>query len=372
MQGKLAMEAKRKEAGELTEETFDLSVELNKTTTCWRRRTTPPPRRARRRSARPGFYRAGVEDQHRAGAVQHVQHHQVLLRGVAHAHLPARAVHRADVLLLDEPTNHLDLRAVIWLEEYLMRWKKTLLVVSHDRDFLSSVTTDIIHLHDHKLSQYRGSSSRSRRCTSSAAGRRTSSREVREADESGEGGEEGAGQERAGGGQDAAAKKADQKRGEEQGHDARRRRRRARWRRRADAVERLLGGVSLRRRASPAAAHLAHGLPLQVPQPEGFAGQPQPRHRHGHAGGHHRAQRRGQVHAHEPARRRLRANQGGLAALARCFASVGTRSTSWMSCPWTRTPCSTCFRQYLPEGARTSRRRSARSWGSSAYRGTTT
>ena len=46
---------------------------------------------------------------------------------------------------------------MIWLEEYLMRWKKTLLVVSHDRDFLSSVTTDIIHLHDHKLSQYRGS-----------------------------------------------------------------------------------------------------------------------------------------------------------------------------------------------------------------------
>ena len=60
-------------------------------------------------------------------------------------------------LLLDEPTNHLDLRAVIWLEEYLMRWKNTLLVVSHDRDFLSSVTTDIIHLHDQKLDQYRGS-----------------------------------------------------------------------------------------------------------------------------------------------------------------------------------------------------------------------
>ena len=60
-------------------------------------------------------------------------------------------------LLLDEPTNHLDLRAVIWLEEYLMRWKKTLVVVSHDRDFLSSVTTDIVHLHDHKLDQYKGS-----------------------------------------------------------------------------------------------------------------------------------------------------------------------------------------------------------------------
>lgn len=46
---------------------------------------------------------------------------------------------------------------MIWLEEYLTRWKNTLLVVSHDRDFLSSVTTDIIHLHDQKLDQYRGS-----------------------------------------------------------------------------------------------------------------------------------------------------------------------------------------------------------------------
>eukprot|EP00242_Pyramimonas_sp_CCMP2087_P008992 CAMPEP_0198199776 /NCGR_PEP_ID=MMETSP1445-20131203/2944_1 /TAXON_ID=36898 /ORGANISM="Pyramimonas sp., Strain CCMP2087" /LENGTH=747 /DNA_ID=CAMNT_0043869669 /DNA_START=107 /DNA_END=2350 /DNA_ORIENTATION=+ len=61
------------------------------------------------------------------------------------------------LLLLDEPTNHLDLRAVIWLEEYLMRWKKTLIVVSHDREFLDSVCTDIIHLHDLKLQYYRGS-----------------------------------------------------------------------------------------------------------------------------------------------------------------------------------------------------------------------
>ena len=38
-----------------------------------------------------------------------------------------------------------------------MRWKKTLVVVSHDRDFLSSVTTDIVHLHDHKLDKYKGS-----------------------------------------------------------------------------------------------------------------------------------------------------------------------------------------------------------------------
>ncbi|KAI3757221.1 hypothetical protein L6452_04755 [Arctium lappa] len=60
------------------------------------------------------------------------------------------------LLLLDEPTNHLDLRAVLWLEEYLGRWKKTLVVVSHDRDFLNTVCNEIIHLHDLKLHLYRG------------------------------------------------------------------------------------------------------------------------------------------------------------------------------------------------------------------------
>lgn len=60
------------------------------------------------------------------------------------------------LLLLDEPTNHLDLRAVLWLEEYLCRWKKTLVVVSHDRDFLNTVCNEIIHLHDLKLHIYRG------------------------------------------------------------------------------------------------------------------------------------------------------------------------------------------------------------------------
>ncbi|CAI0376424.1 unnamed protein product [Linum tenue] len=60
------------------------------------------------------------------------------------------------LLLLDEPTNHLDLRAVLWLEEYLCRWKKTLVVVSHDRDFLNAVCNEIIHLDSKKLHMYRG------------------------------------------------------------------------------------------------------------------------------------------------------------------------------------------------------------------------
>ncbi|VDL92932.1 unnamed protein product [Schistocephalus solidus] len=59
-------------------------------------------------------------------------------------------------LLLDEPTNHLDLNAVIWLDNYLQSWKKTLLVVSHDQSFLDNVCTDIIHLDQQKLFYYRG------------------------------------------------------------------------------------------------------------------------------------------------------------------------------------------------------------------------
>lgn len=60
------------------------------------------------------------------------------------------------LLMLDEPTNHLDLNAVIWLDEYLQKWKKTLLVVSHDQDFLNSVCQEILHIEDLKLAPYRG------------------------------------------------------------------------------------------------------------------------------------------------------------------------------------------------------------------------
>ncbi|XP_075228000.1 ATP-binding cassette sub-family F member 1 isoform X2 [Lycorma delicatula] len=60
------------------------------------------------------------------------------------------------LLLLDEPTNHLDLNAVIWLDNYLQGWKKTLLIVSHDQSFLDNVCNEIIHLDQQKLHYYKG------------------------------------------------------------------------------------------------------------------------------------------------------------------------------------------------------------------------
>ncbi|KAF4351108.1 hypothetical protein CsatB_004827 [Cannabis sativa] len=61
-----------------------------------------------------------------------------------------------DLLLLDEPTNHLDLHAVLWLETYLVKWPKTFIVVSHAREFLNTVVTDILHLQGQKLTAYKG------------------------------------------------------------------------------------------------------------------------------------------------------------------------------------------------------------------------
>lgn len=60
------------------------------------------------------------------------------------------------LLLLDEPTNHLDLEACVWLEEYLKKWDKILLMVSHSQDFLNGVCTDIIHLNLKRLWYYPG------------------------------------------------------------------------------------------------------------------------------------------------------------------------------------------------------------------------
>ncbi|WWC66737.1 uncharacterized protein I206_100642 [Kwoniella pini CBS 10737] len=63
---------------------------------------------------------------------------------------------KPDLLMLDEPSNMLDLNAIAWLEEYLQTWPSTLLVVSHDRAFLDSVATDIIHQHSQRLDYYKG------------------------------------------------------------------------------------------------------------------------------------------------------------------------------------------------------------------------
>ncbi len=63
---------------------------------------------------------------------------------------------RSDVLLLDEPTNHLDLDAVIWLQDWLLKYAGTLLLISHDRDFLDTITTHIVHLEQQKAQIYTG------------------------------------------------------------------------------------------------------------------------------------------------------------------------------------------------------------------------
>ena len=63
---------------------------------------------------------------------------------------------RSDLLLLDEPTNHLDLDAVIWLEEWLRNYPGTLLLISHDRDFLDRITDHIVHLEQEQATLYTG------------------------------------------------------------------------------------------------------------------------------------------------------------------------------------------------------------------------
>ncbi len=69
----------------------------------------------------------------------------------------ARALmHRADLLLLDEPTNHLDLEAILWLEQYLARYPGSILLVSHDREFLNACVNRIAHVHDQTIDCYTG------------------------------------------------------------------------------------------------------------------------------------------------------------------------------------------------------------------------
>lgn len=63
---------------------------------------------------------------------------------------------RSDLLLLDEPTNHLDLDAVIWLESWLNDYRGTLVLISHDRDFLDAIVNHIAHIEQQRLTLYKG------------------------------------------------------------------------------------------------------------------------------------------------------------------------------------------------------------------------
>ena len=60
-------------------------------------------------------------------------------------------------MILDEPTNHLDLDATLWLERWLKQYQGTLLFISHDRDFIDSVASHVLHFESKKLNYYTGS-----------------------------------------------------------------------------------------------------------------------------------------------------------------------------------------------------------------------
>ncbi|KQU74418.1 MULTISPECIES: ABC-F family ATP-binding cassette domain-containing protein [unclassified Rhizobacter] len=62
----------------------------------------------------------------------------------------------ADLMLLDEPTNHLDLDALVWLEAWLQRYEGTMIVISHDREFLDAITKVTLHLDETRLTRYTG------------------------------------------------------------------------------------------------------------------------------------------------------------------------------------------------------------------------
>ncbi|KQP14960.1 ABC-F family ATP-binding cassette domain-containing protein [Pseudorhodoferax sp. Leaf267] len=66
----------------------------------------------------------------------------------------------SDLMLLDEPTNHLDLDALVWLEAWLKRYQGTLLIISHDREFLDAVTDVTVHIESAKLNRYGGNYSK--------------------------------------------------------------------------------------------------------------------------------------------------------------------------------------------------------------------
>lgn len=94
----------------------------------------------------------------------------------------ARAlVAKSDILLLDEPTNHLDIDAVIFLKEFLLNYRGTLLLVSHDRDFLDSIAQKIVHVEGGHLEQYTGNYTSFERQRAEKANLQEAAREKQEA-----------------------------------------------------------------------------------------------------------------------------------------------------------------------------------------------
>ena len=75
---------------------------------------------------------------------------------VMRAHLARLLAREPDLLLLDEPTNHLDLEALIWFQEYLKNYPGSILVISHDREFLNQLVGSIVEIRQSKLMRYRG------------------------------------------------------------------------------------------------------------------------------------------------------------------------------------------------------------------------
>ncbi len=93
----------------------------------------------------------GFEDAEMENPLEHFSGGWVMRLNLARA-----LMCRSDLLLLDEPTNHLDLDAVIWFEQWLRQYQGTLLLVSHDRDFLDAVVDQIAHVEQQTITLYRG------------------------------------------------------------------------------------------------------------------------------------------------------------------------------------------------------------------------
>ncbi|MGQ0530550.1 MAG: ATP-binding cassette domain-containing protein [Panacagrimonas sp.] len=87
---------------------------------------------------------------------------------------------RSDLLLLDEPTNHLDMDAVLWVQDWLARYPGTLVLISHDREFLDAVCTHTLHLQAEKLTLYAGNYSAFERLRAERLSQQASTRAAQE------------------------------------------------------------------------------------------------------------------------------------------------------------------------------------------------